>query len=210
MLPLTALVALGVAAGAPAVGEERGAVEVGVAAEVLYPPAVKDPRSHPTYGAVVSGSITTEGSFKAMIGFGFDHVVNGWLGSPAAPDHPRDGPFRGTLPTSFRGQLFRMTPVVRVGIENDFAYGYFGASPGYTLRVAKLTCVAGPCSAKRAVDHALNLGLSLGAMLYPLPDYGLIVGGEVALDWAWFPRGHPSLAAWSQGMSARLIAGWRF
>ena len=193
---------------APEIGEDRGVVEVGVAAEVLYPPAVKDPRAHPTYGAAISASINTESRFKAMVGFGVDHVVSGWLGEGETT--PREGRWAGTRPRTYRGQLVRVTPHARLGVENDFAFGYLGMSTGYALRSAALACVTGPCRAPRVTDHGLNLGASLGALVYPSVRFGVVIGGEVGLDWAWFPSGHPSLAAWSQGMNARLIAGWRF
>jgi len=97
-----------------------------------------------------------------------------------------------------------------LGVENDFAFGYFGLSTGYALRTAALVCERGPCASLRATDHGLNLGVSIGALVYPSTRFGVIVGGQAGLDWAWFPSGHPGLAVWSQGMNARLIAGWRF
>lgn len=206
LLPWAVFASLSVAA--PEIGEDRGVVEVGVSAEVLYPPAAKDPRTHPGYGFAVSASINTESSFKAMVGGGVDHVVSGWLGD--SETIPREGHWEGTVPRTFRGQLVRVTPQARLGVENDFAFGYFGLSPGYALRTAALVCASGPCRSLRATDHGLNLGVSLGALVYPSMRFGIIVGGEAGLDWAWFPRGHPGLAAWSQGMNARLIAGWRF
>jgi len=185
-------------------------VELGVAAEVLYPPSTKTPRRHPTYGAAVSASLYGQGKFKAMLGFGFDHVVYGWLGDPEKGAAPSSGAFAGTVPTSYRGQLYRMTPTARLGLENEVAYGYVGASPGYAIRTASLTCVRGPCRSTHTIEHGATLGLSLGALFHPSERVGFLLGGEVGLDWSWFPVRHPSLAAWNQAMSARLIAGWSF
>lgn len=189
---------------------ERGVVELGVAAEILYPPAEKTPRRHPTYGAAVSASVYGEGKFKAMVGLGFDHVVYGWLGDPEKGGAAESGSLAGTEPASYRGQLFRLTPSVRLGLENEVAFGYFGASPGYAIRTATLTCVRGPCRAARTLEHGTTLGLSLGALFHPSQKVGFVMGAEVGLDWSWFPVRHPALAAWNQAMSARLIAGWSF
>ncbi len=185
-------------------------VELGVAAEVLYPPSRKTPVRHPAYGAAVSASLYRGTSFKAMLGFGFDHVVYGWLGDPQKLTVARTGPLAGTRPTSFRGQLYRLTPLARLGLENDVAYGYVGASPGYAIRTAALSCVNGPCTAARTIEHGMTLGLSLGAMFSPSQKVGFVMGGEVGLDWSWFPSGHAALAPWNHAMSARLIAGWKF
>jgi hypothetical protein len=144
-----------------------------------------------------------------MAGFAFEHVVFGWLGDPETAETIGSGRWAGTAPKSFRGQLLRMTPHARLGIENEIAYGYFGLDAGYALRVADLSCPAA-CRTHRAADHGLGFGLSLGALVTPSMKYGVVVGGEVGLDWAWFPRGHPALATWTQGMSARAIVGWRF
>jgi hypothetical protein len=195
---------------APEPGSERGVVEVAAAAEVLYPPSVKDPRTHPGYGVAVSASVHAESQFKAMFGVGFDHIVSGWAGDPEKGEPAEGGRFAGTVPATYRGQFFRISPLVRLGLENEVAFGYFGMAPGYVLRVADLSCARGPCGTRRAVDHGLNLGISLGAMFQPSMKFGLMLGGEVGLDWGWFPQGQPSLAQWSQGMSARIIAGWRF
>lgn len=196
------------ALSAPDVGEERVIVEASAGVEVLYPPAEKAPQRHPTWGVAVSGQVSRDSGFKAMFGLGLDHVVNGWLGDPEGAQTPTQGRYQGTTPSRYRGQLFRVTTTARFGIENDLAFGYAGVAPGYALRHARLSC-AGACTSTRAVDHGLNLGILLGAMLTPT-KLGLIVGAEVGLDWAWFPKGHPLLAAWNQGMSARVIGGWRF
>ncbi len=190
--------------------QERGVVEVGAAAEVLYPPSRKSPVRHPTYGAAVNASLYGDGNFKAMLGFGFDHVVYGWLGDPEKGEAADAGVYAGTEPASYRGQLFRMTPMARVGLENDVAFGYFGASPGYAIRTAKLTCVTGRCGTDRTIEHGITLGLSLGALFHPSQKVGLVLGGEVGLDWSWFPARHVALASWNQAMSARFIVGWSF
>ena len=199
------LAALGVG---PDAGTERGMVEATLAAEVLYPPAQKEPKTHVGYGIAASASVYAGERFKAMLGLGGDHVVHGWLGDPARPEPARSGAESGTVPDGYRGQLVRITPIVRLGLENDFAYGYVGFAPGYALRVAPLSCAQPPCRRTRAVDSGLNLGVALGAMVTPT-RYGLVLGAEVGLDWSWFHDGHPGLAVWGQGMSARLIAGWR-
>lgn len=208
-VPWTALLASAWLLAPPEAGEERVVVEVGAAAEVLYPPSRPAPLRHPTYGAAVSASLYGQGNFKAMVGFGFDHVVHGWLGDPEEGEVAATGVYAGTEP-AYRGQLFRMTPMARFGLENDVAYGYFGTSPGYAIRTATLRCERGPCRAARATEHGLTLGVSLGAMFHPSTKVGLVLGGEVGLDWSWFPAGHPSLAPWNQAMSARFIAGWSF
>jgi hypothetical protein len=205
-LPLLASVLLLVP---PEAGEERAVVEMGAAAEVLYPPSGRAPLRHPAYGAAVSASLYGEGNFKAMVGFGFEHVVHGWLGDPEKGEVAETGVYEGTEP-AYRGQLFRMTPMARFGLENDVAFGYFGASPGYAIRTATLHCARGPCRAERTVEHGLTLGASLGAMFHPSRKVGLVLGGEVGLDWSWFPNGHPGLAPWNQAMSARFIVGWSF
>lgn len=194
----------------PEAGEERGVVELGVAAEVLAPPGQKVPARHPTYGAAILASLYGDASFKAMLGFGFDHVVYGWLGDPDEGAVATGGVSAGSRPQSFRGQLYRMSPVVRLGLENDVAFGYVGGAPGYAIRTATLTCVNAPCAGGRAVEHGLTMGLALGAMFSPSKKVGFVMGGELGLDWSWFPRGHPGFAAWNQAMSARLIAGWSF
>ena len=84
--------------GPPSEAEERGVVELGIAAEVLYPPASKTPRRHPTYGAAVSASLYGDGRFKAMVGLGFDHVVYGWLGDPQKCLTADSGALAGTAP----------------------------------------------------------------------------------------------------------------
>ncbi len=193
----------------PEAGEEQAVVEVGAAIEVLYPPARRAPLRHPAYGVAVNASIYGEGNVKAMVGFGFDHVVHGWLGDPEKGDVADAGVYSGTEP-AYRGQLFRMTPMMRLGLENDVAFGYFGASPGYAIRTTTLDCVRGPCRVERTVEHGLTLGASLGALFHPSQEVGLVLGGEVGLDWSWFPSGHPALASWNQAMSARFIAGWSF
>lgn len=185
-------------------------VEAGVAAEVLYPPARKVPRRHPTYGVVVSAAIYGQRNFKALLGLGFEHVVHGWLGDPDEGVVAATGPNAGTEPASFRGQLFRMTPTARLGVENDVAFGYLGASPGYAIRTATLRCVRRPCGAAQTTEHGMTLGVSLGAMFHPSRELGLVLGGEVGLDWAFFPSRHPALPTWNQAMSARFIVGWSF
>ncbi len=191
-------------------GEERGFVEVSGAIEVLYPPARKEPRHHPGYGVAVSGVWHGADFFKLSYGIGFDHIVSGWLGDPERGEPADGGVYQGTVPRSYRGQLFRVGAPIRFGIENEVAYGYVGVIPGYAFRLAELVCERAPCAATRAVDHGLQLGLSLGALAQPSDRIGLLLGGEVGLDWNWFPRGQPSLAKWNQGMNARLLVGWRF
>lgn len=199
-----------VLAMAPEPGEERLVVEAAIATEVLYPPAQKIPKSHIGYSVAASGVVHGASSFKAVLGFGVDHVVGGWLGDPTGVRLPREGTWRGTQPRSYRGHLLRAMPVVRLGIENDFAFGYLGGAPGYALRIARLSCLDAPCQRSQAVDHGLNLGLNLGAMISPSQRVGVVIGAEVGLDWSWFPKSHPGLAAWNQAMSARAIVGWRF
>ncbi|MBL4685584.1 MAG: hypothetical protein JKY37_13400 [Nannocystaceae bacterium] len=208
-MPAAHLLVLALAA-VPDPEEERLVLEAGVAAAVLYPRGDEAPRRHVAYGVAVSAVFHAESNFKAMVGLGLDHVVNGWLGDPAGVRTPRDGRWVGTQPRHYRGQLLRATPTVRIGVENDFAFGYFGASPGYAIRTASLLCVEAPCRRTRAVDHGITFGVSLGAIISPSPSSGVVIGAEVGLDWAWFPKGHPGLARWNQAMSARLIAGWRF
>lgn len=211
-----ALVLGGVLTGAllvwapPEPGQERGVVELGVAAEVLAPPGHKTPARHPSYGAAIVASLYGDSNFKAMLGLGFDHVIYGWLGDPQEATIPTRGASAGTRPQSFRGQLYRMSPVVRLGLENDVAFGYVGGAPGYAIRTAALACANGPCRRSSAVEHGLTMGLALGAMFSPSEESGFVMGGELGLDWSWFPRGHPGFAAWNQAMSARLIAGWAF
>lgn len=195
---------------APGPGEERGVVELGVAAEVLAPPGQKKPARHLSYGAAVLASLYGDSSFKAMLGFGFDHVLYGWLGDPEKATVATRGVSAGTRPRSSRGQLYRMSPVVRLGIENDVAFGYLGGAPGYAIRTATLQCVNAPCASGRVVEHGLTMGLALGAMFSPSKKAGFVMGGELGLDWSWFPRRHPGLARGNQAMSARLIAGWAF
>lgn len=190
----------------PEAGEEHGVVELGVAAEVLAPPGQKTPARHLTYGAAAVASLYGDSNFKAMLGLGFDHVVYGWLGDPADAAVASDG----TRPRTSRGQLYRVSPVVRLGLENDVAFGYVGGAPGYALRTATLQCVDAPCSTSRATEHGLTMGLALGATFHPSKKVGFVMGGELGLDWSWFPRRHPGLAAWNQAMSARLIVGWSF
>lgn len=195
---------------APEPGEERGVVEVGVAAEVLAPPGQKTPARHPTYGAAVLASIYGGSDFKAMFGFGFDHVVYGWLGDPDQATVATRGASAGTRPRSSRGQLYRMSPVVRLGLENDVAFGYVGGAPGYAIRTANLQCVNAPCESRGLIEHGLTMGLALGAMFSASKKFGFVMGGEAGLDWSWFPRRHPGLPPWNQAMSVRLIAGWAF
>ncbi len=185
-------------------------VELAGAVEVLAPPGQKKPGRHPSYGAAVTASLYGDSSFKAMLGVGFEHVVYGWLGDPNQARPAAGGAFAGTRPTSFRGQLYRMSPVVRLGIENDVAFGYVGGAPGYAIRTAQLQCVLAPCMRGRLVEHGLSMGVALGALFSPSKKVGFVMGGELGLDWSWFPRAHPGLASWNQAMSARLIAGWAF
>ncbi|MGH1347423.1 MAG: hypothetical protein ACRBN8_38040 [Nannocystales bacterium] len=189
---------------------KRGVVELGVAAEVLAPPGQKAPARHPTYGAAVLASLYGDSSFKAMLGFGFDHVVHGWLGDPEDASVATGGIAAGTRPRNSRGQLYRLSPVVRLGLENDVAFGYVGGAPGYAIRTATLRCVRAPCEVGRVLEHGLTMGLALGAMFSPSEKAGLVMGGEVGLDWSWFPSGHVGLSPWNQAMSARLVAGWAF
>lgn len=202
--------ALPLALVAPESGQERGFVEVSGGVEVLYPPAHKEPRHHPGYGVAVSGVWHGEDLFKLTYGIGFDHIVSGWLGDPEKGEPADGGVYLGTVPRTYRGHLFRVGAPIRFGIENEVAYGYVGAIPGYAARVANLVCERPPCRTSRAADHGIQLGLSLGALVRPSDKIGLLAGGEVGLDWNWFPRGQPSLAKWNQGMNARLIVGWQF
>ena len=201
---------LPLALATPESGEEHGYVEASAAIEVLYPPSRKEPRHHPGYGVSVFGVWHGEDFFKLSYGIGFDHIVSGWLGDPERGEPADGGIYIGTVPRSYRGHLFRVGLPLRFGIENEVAYGYVGAIPGYAFRVAELDCGRAPCRAIRAVDHGLQLGLSLGALAKPLESVGLLLGGEVGLDWNWFPKGQPSLATWNQGMNARVLVGWRF
>lgn len=193
----------------PVLGDEKAIVDVSGGGEVMYPPVHKDPNAHASYGVSAAASIHRGQKFAATFGFGFDHVVNSWLGD-VIDDFPRNGTYAGTQPASFRGQFFRMTPTVRIGAQNELAFGYFGVNTGYALRIADLVCVRAPCRRDRAVNHGLSMGLSMGALLAPSDRIGLLVGAEVGLDWAWFPGSHPGLARWNHAMSARAVAGWRF
>jgi hypothetical protein len=186
--------------------EERVTVEAGIAVEDVYPPRQKETKAHPTYGVAVSATVRGEGMFKAMLGLEYAHLVNGWLGDPETDEIGADG----TVPTSFRGQLFRISPLIRLGLEKDWAYGYFGLAPGYALRIADLRCARAPCTGGQAIDHGLNLALSLGALAAPFDGVGFMFGAEVGLDWAFFPAGHALLATWNQGMSARAVIAYGF
>ncbi|MBV1858653.1 MAG: hypothetical protein KUG77_09605 [Nannocystaceae bacterium] len=140
----------------------------------------------------------------------YKRQVYGWLGDPEGGTVAARGVSEGTRPRSFRGQLYRMSPVLRLGLENDVAFGYVGGAPGYAIRTATLQCVNAPCGRGRAVEHGLTMGLAFGAMFSASKTTGFVMGGELGLDWSWFPRHHRGLAPWNQAMSARLVMGWAF
>ena len=180
--------------------DERVTIEAGIAVEDVYPPRDKDTKAHPTYGVGLSASLRGKGLFKAMLGIEYSHLVNGWLGDPETTQTSDDG----TVPATYRGQLFRISPLIRLGLEKDWAFGYFGLAPGYALRVAELR------AGGQAIDHGLNLAFALGALAAPFEGVGFMFGIDVGLDWAFFPTGHELLATWNQGMSARLTVAYGF
>lgn len=192
-------------------GDERMFIEFHPGIGRYYPPQGGEPKVHFQYGGAFSGVLRApDTSFKAMLGIFGEHVVEGWAGDPAEtdilPDPVLEGRYANTVPLDYRAQFLRVGAQARLGAENSFAFGYIRLSPGYVARIAPLRCSVGSCESTRAVDHGLNLGIGFGAIFKPWRKLG--VGVDLSLDSAYFPRGHPGLAEWNNGVSATAVLGW--
>lgn len=172
------------------------------------PPIGPDFPPHFEWGVALSGTLQDEHLFKATLGLQVEHAVAAWAGDGDVYGYVSSGPYAGTTPDSFQAHFIRISPQLRLGAENHQAFGYFGLTPGYALRIADLTCATGDCLRPRTRDHGINIGLSIGAIVWVV--HGLGLGLEAGLDSAHFPAGHRQLAAWNQGVSGKATIGWLF
>jgi hypothetical protein len=172
------------------------------------PPVGPEYDPHFEWGISFNAAISDYPTFVATLGLAVENAVVAWAGDGEAVGSVRTGPYTGTTPRDFQGHFVRLTPQLRLGARNHQALGYFAVTPGYALRSVKLMCVATECLHGRAIDHGFTLGAAIGAVAWV--GNAMAIGGEVGLDSALFPNGHPQLEAWNQGVSAKLLVGWTF
>jgi hypothetical protein len=174
-------------------------------------PGGLEPPVHYEFGGGISAVLRGRNSrAQLLVGAVVDAGVGAWLGDEASTPVPTNADstaYAGTVPSS-RGWTLRAAPQLRLGVENEFAFGFISARVGYSLRATSLECLyVSGCARDRVVDHGLTVGLGLGVLFRVWR--GLNLGLEGNLDSNRFFSGHPLHGEWNHGANARALIAWR-